>query len=284
MIDVLDSLGPQENWCSKYYHAGTFFSIDTPLWGIRSSAMDGLVAHQAVPLKSSQPYDGLWRFCYNELVCRVERLGLDKFGLDSQEDLIRRIEILCNRNRYPANSVAHIYVWRENSSSGGITDFAIYQCKCPHRVYDDDGQKHIILNASVNEVVNLAVDSWTDVAVEAIARQKVEHKSRVDAFDYFGMVLNRPDGKIARTTSGNIYFTCGRNIIGVKEGEGAKSDALHSFLKQAIDELNAESQGRLPISYTEMDGIDDATLKSAGGCFVCDSAVGVVPILSLIHI
>lgn len=282
MIDVLASLMQVKvDWCPKYYHAGGFYSVETPLWGIMSSAAYGLVAHQAVPLKNANILDGIWRSYYNAFVRNVEQLGLSKLGLASQEEMRRCFELLCNRNHYPANSVAHVFAWSENSPSGGVTDFAIFQCKYSHGVFDDDGLKHIILEPTKDEVVNLSAGAWADVTVEALARQKVDVKSRIDGFDYCGMRLNRPDGRIARTTLGNIYFTRSRNVIGVKEGEGAKPDPLRQFLLQAIDELNQENPGGLPITYTEVDGVDDETMKNSGGCFVCDSAVGVVPILRI---
>lgn len=283
MIDVLSILTqePQETWCDKFYHNGAYKVTGAPLWGIGSSVWHGIVAHVAVPMKSSQPFDGLWRWHYNALLDEMEMLGLNKYDIDSQEDMKRRIAVLCQRNHYPANSMAHIYVWREGSPISGTADYAIFQKRLSANAFDDGGTKRIILEGGTGETINLRAGHWADRSVEAEAERKVKERSKDDLIDYAGMALYRPDGKIARTTLGNIYVTHRRNVTCVKDGEGAKPCALTPFLRTAIEEINEQNDPRLAITLSEADGIDDTMLTTASGCFVLDSEVGLAPIMRL---
>lgn len=283
MIDVLELLMQEEpdSWCPKFYHGGAFEPLGTPLWGIHSSVSGGIVAHETVPLKGNQPFDGLWRLHYATLTKKMESLSLSKFDIDSQEDMKRRIAVLCQRNKYPANSLAHIYVWREGRELNGKTDYAIFQSRLPRPAFDNSGLKLIILDASKEETININAGAWADVAVESAARRKTAERSKAELIDYAGMALINPNGKVVRTTIGNVYLTIGRKVIGVKEGEGATPCALRPFLKTAIDEINMGYDARLAISYKETDGLDNAMITEANSCFVLDSAIGLAPIMRM---
>lgn len=283
MIDVLEMLMQEEPdmWCDKFYHNGAYHALDTPLWGVRSSVHEGIVAHEVVPLKGNHPFDGLWRHHYATIVRKMESIALSKFDIDSQDDMRQRIAVLCQRNRYPANSLAHIFVWREGRASSGKTDYAIFQQKLTRNAFADSGLKRIITQGTQEETINLAAGAWADIAVESSARRKVAERSRTDLIDYAGIELLRPDGRIARTTLGNIYITASRRVIGVREGDGAAPCSLLPFLRTAIDEINSESNPLLAITYEETDGIDDTMIKNASGCFVLDTAIGLAPIMRL---
>lgn len=283
MIDVLEMLMQEEpdTWCDKFYHKGSYHTLDTPLWGVRSSVHEGIVAHEVVPLKGNHPFDGLWRHHYATIVRKMENIALSKFDIDSQDDMRRRIAVLCQRNRYPANSLAHIFVWREGRVSSGKTDYAIFQQKLKRNAFAESGLKRIITQGTTGETINIAAGPWADIAVEASARRKVAERTKADLTDYAGIELLRPDGRIARTTLGNIYITNSRRVIGVREGEGAAPCALLPFLKTAIEEINGESNPLLAITYEETDGIDDTMIKNASGCFVLDTAIGLAPIMRL---
>lgn len=281
MIDVIDMFTREEQpdaWCAKYYHAGVFPTFETPLWGVRSSAWSGIVACEVVPLKGNQPLDGLWRLHYASLVKKMERLGLSKFDIDSQDDLKRRIAILCQRNHYPQNSLAHILAWREGHEISGKTDYAIFQQKLTHPAFEDN-TKRIILDATPEETISLTAGPWADIAIESAARRKTAETSKARNITFAGMALLRPDGLVARTTLGNIYVTHGRKITTVKEGEGASPCALRPFLKTAIEEINSQNDPRLAITYEEVAGLDNTLLTTANGCFVLDNTVGLAPIL-----
>lgn len=283
MIDVLEILMQEkpDTWCEKFYHSGSFHTLDTPLWGVRSSVHEGIVAHEVVPLKGNQPLDGLWRLHYSTIVRKMESLTLSKFDIDSQEDMRRRIAVLCQRNRYPANSLAHIFVWREGRVSSGKADYAIFQQRLQRHAFAESGLKRIIIQGTQHETINQAAGSWADIAVEACARRKVAERSRDDLIDYAGVELLKPDGRVARTTLGNIFLTASRRVIGVREGDGAAPCALLPFLKTAIDEINSQNDPILAITYEETDGLDDAMIKNASGCFVLDPAIGLAPIMRL---
>lgn len=268
-----------DTWCAKYYHAGTYPTAETPLWGIRSSVWSGIVASEVVPLKGDQPLDGLWRLHYQTLVKKMERLSLSRFDVDSQEDMKRRIAIMCQRNHYPQSSLAHIIVWREGDNLSGKADYAIFQQKLPHPAFADDGTKRIILDATAEQTISLTAGPWADIATEAAARRKTAELAKEKNLPYAGMALIRPDGRVARTTLGNIYVTHGRKITTVKEGEGAIACALQPFLKTAIEEINSQNDPRLAITLEEVDGLDNTLLTTASGCFVLDNAVGLAPIL-----
>lgn len=283
MTDVLEVLmdAPEDKWCGKYYHAGAYLPIETPLWGIRSSVFDGIVAHIVVPMRSGAPYDGIWRNHYRLLTSEMAKLQMSSLEIESSEDLARRLGTLCQRNHYPTHSLMHIFAWHERKTTGPVTDFAIFQSRRRNGLYEEDGQKHIILDAAPEAVINLGTGTWADIAVEAAARKKTEDKSHNDLIDYSGMRLNRPDGLMARTTLGNIYITHGREVIGVAEGQGAKPCAMKPLLMTAIDEYNHGKSETLRVAYREVEGISDKMLTVASGCFVCDSAVGMVPIMRL---
>lgn len=284
MINVLSIVEQDEpeTLCGKYYHAGVYPTLETPLWGARSSVSSGIVATETVPLRGDQPYDGLWRLHYATLIGKMERLGLSRFDIDSQEDMRRRIAILCQRNHYPQNSLARIFAWREGRELSGKTHYAIFQQKLARPAFEDDGEKRIIIEGKPEETtVNLDDGPWADTVVEANARRRVAELSRKDCKTYAGMVLRRPDGRVARTTIGNLYLTRGRKVTAVREGGGAAPCALKPFLRTAIEELNSQNDPELAITYEEVDGIEFTMIKDAGGCFVLDNAIGLAPILRL---
>ncbi len=267
MIDIPD------NWCDKYYHDGEYHQLSEPLWGIKSSAVGGRFIHEVVPLRANHPYGNLWRDHYMSITKQMGVLGLNDYDIDTSDTILRKIEILASRNKYPAHSLAHIYVWREISASGGVADYAIFQEKRETSIFETDSTRRIIVNAAEHEVINLAAGEWSDTIVEQVAHQRAMDRERREMIGIAGACLLRPDRRIARTTIGNIYFISSGKIIGVSDGEGARRCILRPHLRDIAKSLR--------LNYEEVDGITPPIITNAVECFICDASIGIGRVLRL---
>lgn len=275
MIDFLANfmIDTPDNWCGKYYYNGEYRELSEPLWGIKSSAVGGRYIHEVVPLRANHPYGNLWRDHFMSITRQMGILGLNEYDIDTSDTILRKIEVLASRNKYPAHSLAHIYVWREMSASGGVADYAIFQEKRETSVFETDGTRRIIINAADHEVVNLAAGPWADTIVEQVAHQRAMNRERREMIGIAGSCLLRPDKRIARTTIGNLYLISSGKIIGVAEGEGARQCILRPYLKEVLKDLN--------LNYEEVDGITPPMMTNAVECFICDAAIGIGRVLRI---
>lgn len=267
MIDIPD------NWCGKFYHNGEYRELSEPLWGIKSSAVGGRYIHEVVPLRANHPYGNLWRDHFMSITKQMGILGLNEYDIDTSDTILRKIEVLASRNKYPAHSLAHIYVWREMSASGGVADYAIFQEKRETSVFDADDTRRIIINAAEHEVINLQAGPWADTIVEQVAHQRAMDRERREMIGIAGACLLRPDQRIARTTIGNLYLISSREIIGVADGEGARQCILRPHLKEVVKSLK--------LNYEEVDGITPPMMTNAVECFICDAAIGIGRVLRI---
>lgn len=268
-FDILSLLGePGDAWCGKYILDGKYHAVEEPLWGVRSSVLSGLVASQAVALRSAEPYITLWPLHWEILAGQLARMGVAEVEFDTSEELRRAIWLLASRNHYPAHSLAHIFVWLEQAATGDAVRSAVFQRKLDKGIMEVVARPLFLLAGAKVAAVGDGYDPWRDGAVEAVA----DRTARSQGCD--GAALTLADGRLARTTIGNIFFFLpGARVVGV--GRNARPDALCRlmFEKRLFD--------RFKLTYEEHDAIGQTIITEAQECFVCDSALGLQPVMSI---
>ncbi len=269
-IDLLSMVDmPPDNWCANFYLDGKYLPVDNPLWGIRTSLSSGLLSTLHVPMRAGEPYIALWPWLWRSLINAASTIGIPEYQLPSSETLRHEIWLITTRNRYPAHSLIHILLYHDISPLGTHPRYALFQSRLPKSIFDVTSPDALNLLAPTNlATVNPHAGPWADTPVESLARIKAQQQ-HLD-----GACLILPDGRLARTTLGNIFlFLPGGHILASRQG--ATPDALCDF----ITSNNLFHKFNLHIDY--QDGFDNATINAAEECFVCSTSVGLRPVLSL---
>lgn len=258
----------QDSWCEKYIWHGRYRPMGEPLWGGRSSAMGGLVLRQVVALRAAEVYLPLWPAHWALLCEQAALLGFSPSDLGTPTDMRDEIRLLASRNHYPAHSLAHIVLWTDVGGLGLGLEHAIFQSRLELSPFNVEVEPLFLLEASASAIVNDGFGSWADAPVEELAADKARQEALA------GACLMLSDRRLARTTLGNIFFVLpGGRVIGV--GRNARPDALCRFVKEK------RLFERFRMTYEEVDGIGQPTVTEAMECFVCDSAIGLRPVMSI---
>lgn len=259
---------PQDSWCDKYIWHRRYRAIGEPLWGGRSSAMGGLVLRQVVALRAAEVYLPLWPAHWGLLCEQAALMGFSPSVLGSPTDMRDEIKLLASRNHYPAHSLAHIVLWLDVGGAGLGLDHAIFQSRLDQSPFVVGAEPLFLLEASASAIVNDGFGSWADAPVETLAAGRARQEALA------GACLMLPDRRLARTTLGNIFFIMpGGRVVGV--GRNARPDALCRFVR----EKRLFEQFRM--TYEEVDGVGQPIVTEALECFVCDSAIGLRPVMSI---
>ena len=164
-----------------------------------------------------------------------------------------------------------VVVWSDMLNFREKTEYAIFQRRLNHRAFDVI--KGSVLHLSLEDKENLRLPQMTadtcgiGRTIEAYARRRAFN----NGLD--GACLLNSEGRIARTTAGNIYTVMPDNqVFGVSEIGGAKKDALEASLMRILREEKLE--------YIAKPGLDAVTMETATGCFVAGSAIGLKPVVS----
>lgn len=260
---------PSDAWCKKYICDGNYMPVtDTP-WGIRSSIANGLAIRQVVALRAGEPYITLWPWHWRLILAQLPRLGINEMELSTSESLRHEIWLLATRNRYPAHSLAHIVIWLEFLPVGRQLRHAIFQSRLPKSIFDvaPDNPLHLMPPSRLS-VVNDTAGSWADTSVESLAI------SRAKSQQFDGACLTLPNGNLARTTLGNIFFFLPDGCV-VGSNRGTRPDALCQFIK------DKDLFGHFKFSYEEVEGFSQPIITEALECFICDATLGLRPVMSL---
>ncbi|MBQ2322177.1 MAG: hypothetical protein II375_06435 [Bacteroidales bacterium] len=269
-MDLLSMLDlPPDDWCDKYIQDGNYLKTADAVWGVRSSVLTGLALRHVVALRAGEPYLPLWPWHWRLILDELPRIGVSEIEFPTSKDLRDEIWLLATRNRYPANSLAHIVVWQEKLSGGYSLRHAIFQSRRPRPLFDYDPRRSLRLSAPTPlSVVGGNSGVWAEGPIEALAQRNAED----EGLD--GACLALENGNLARASIGNIFFLLrGGRVVG--SSRGAKPDALCEFAK------DSGIWDKFPFHYEEMEGIPQNIVFEAEECFVCDSALGVQPVVSV---
>lgn len=256
-------------YCNRYYYDGGYHELTEPLWRHNSSACCGVCVSMEIPMRGNVPF--LWRDHYVTLTANIEEAGMDSFSFVTSDTLLRIIEVLASKNHYPQNSLMRVVVWTDMTQMDGKTEFAIFQQRLSHRAFDVVKGENIYLTLEDGNVLRLperkADASGIGRAIEAFAHR------RALAHGCNGACIVNAKGNIARTTLGNIYTIMTDNLIcGVGLEDGARRDPLEASIMRIFREEG--------FRYEACPGLDTQTMKTATGCFVAGSAIGLRPVVS----
>lgn len=257
----------QPRWCRRWYHLAqrAFFDLDHPLWGVATSAWRGLLAEQVVPLRAREPI--LWRAHYELLERKMRLLGLDSYALPKSDDLLNAVYLLCHRNQYPPNSVAHIVAWQLDE---GGTDMAIFQRLTPANPLEVNSEPLFLQRAAPS--FYMQISSYDSVGSNRFLETLSDRQARQESLD--GAVLAGPDGTLRRSTRGNIFLLLPDAwALAVSHEAGAALDALDGPLRTVFEQRN--------MRLRETPGFTAADISDAFECFVCSSEVGLRAVMSL---
>ena len=256
-------------YCGRYYYDGAYRELSEPLWSISSSVWRGQRVRMEIPMRGNVPF--LWRDHYVTLVEEIEEAGMDKFSFATSDTLLRYIEVLASKNHYPQNSIMEVVVWTEATGLEERTSFAIFQKRLNHRAFDIVKGEALHLTLEDGEEMHLPgrhADIWgIGASIEALAHKKALQMR------YDGACVVNADGRIARTSLGNIYTVMTESrIYGVSVEGGARRDPVEASLMRIIREES--------LHYVALPGLDKETMEEAVGCFVVSSALGLRPVVS----
>lgn len=267
-MDIIDILqGPNEEedanlseekspWCAKMYVNSELMDSNSNIADIDSSAMTGgIVFNEYFTAKGNEPF--LWREHYLNIKRSAAILGIDEALIPSSDILLRRIQILCQKNHYPGYSVLRIVFW-ENTYGDKKLNYAIVQSRLSNNPFDIN-RTHVELMSFDDIPTTVSAISQIDMpnAIYTLAHRKAIGNG------YNGACILNNDGNIITTTIGNIYVIKGYDVITVQNSYGARQDALNAAIEEAI-----ASEG-YKIKYTS--GISQQFMNSAYGGFVLNS-------------
>ncbi len=260
---------PSDSWCKKYICDGNYLPVTNSLWGIRSSTASGLTVRQVVAMRAGEPYITLWPWHWRLILEQLPRIGVSEIEFSTSENLRREIWLLATRNRYPAHSLAHIVIWLEDMPCGRQLRHAIFQSRLPKSIFDISADHPLnLMPPSRLTAVNDTAGSWADATIEALAT----NRAKTQQCD--GACLTLPNGNLARTTLGNIFFFLpGGRVIG--SNRGSRPDALCQFVQ------DKDLFGHFNFKYEEVEGFSQHIITDAVECFICDATIGLQPVMSL---
>ncbi|MCI5982801.1 MAG: aminotransferase class IV [Marinilabiliaceae bacterium] len=256
-------------WCQKYFHDGRHHTLDEPFWGPFSSVRYGMQVTELIAMRGNEPY--LWREHFRSLLAKLEAWNMDRYALPNADEMKRRIEVLASKNHYPPYSLIHIVVWTEVDGQSEYVDFAILQSRMPLDLFDLKPKPLWLCPPPSNVVVakaNVAMPG-VDSILEASAHRAATLSGKDGAY------LVNADGNIVRTTVGNLYLISPGKVTGVSTEAGALPDVLTDDLLKTIESER--------LGFELCDGFTPAHIRQSAdfGCFVCNGALGLWPVMSL---
>lgn len=267
-MDLLDSFFPPEDaekskrvayWCEKMCLDGKMVLSSEPVGTLTSSMLtNGLSFSETMLLKGNDPY--LWRGHYMNIVDALVVMGLGKLAFPSADELLRRIQVLSQKNHYPAYSLVRVFVWLDTDTEE--LHYMIAQHRLGVMPYGVTSGK-LFLSIYDGAMLSASPLSWIEMprALETLA-----HRSALKE-DCGGACLLNNEGKIVTTTLGNIYLITGNNIVGVGHSDGARRDPIEASMEEA-----AKGMG---YSLKYMPGLPMSMVKKSRECFVCSTSDGI---------
>lgn len=270
-MDILDILqGPEDEadiakreekspWCAKMYLNGDLLDTKSNILNIDSSPLsNGIFFSEYYTAKGNEPF--LWREHYLSIKRSAALLGIEESHVPANDVLLRRTQVLSQKNHYPGYSLFRIVFW-QNIFGDKTLNYAIVQSRLPNNPFDVNNT-YVELLSFDDIPTTVAPISQIDMpnVIYSLAHQKALKNG------YNGASILNNDGNIITTTLGNIYILKGYDVIGVRTTDGARHDALNTVIEEAV-----RSEG-YNMKYTS--GIPSNLISSAYGGFVLNTQHG----------
>lgn len=272
MIDLIDSISDskkterideQYNYCQKISIDGQIADVDANWCNVWSAFItNGLCFSEKVVCKGNVPY--LWREHYYNITEALSKLQLSAYDMLQSKDLLRRIEVLCQKNHYPPYSVVRIIIWLQNEDNK--LHYCIIQQRLSKIPYIVNTEK--ILLTTYEYPLTITPFSWIDQpnAFYTIAHNDAKNRN------YNGACIINGNNEIITTTLGNLYLIVSQYIIGVQYDNGARRDPIEEYIAKAAEQLGYK------FKFLH-GGVNMKMLSEAHDCFVGGTTFGIKPIL-----
>lgn len=260
-IDPIANHVSKRQWCEKICVDGTITKCGELVSDINSSPFHtGLCISDEFALKGNQPFQ--WREHYMNIVDSLVKIGVDRNVIPFSDELKRRIEVLCQKNHYPPYSLVKLIFWLDADSG---LHYAILHERLKKSPYDPS-REHFFVSIFRELPIFPSEYSWIQFPsfVDSLARKDAQRQKLDEA------CLVDSNGRIVRTTAGNIYLLMKGSLVGVGYADGALKDPICQCVEEA-----AKTHG-YEVKYVV--GITEGLLNKASECFIVSSKSGVTPV------
>ncbi len=270
-MDLLNSLPdallqphePQKMWSERMCVDGRMMSTDNPIGNIWSAFLTtGLNFSETLLCRGNVPY--LWREHYLNITDAMRDLSITSSSFPTANELLRRIEVLCQKNHYPPYSIVKINIWQQFDTHQ--VHYCILQQRLHTKPYQPDSQKVILMPFSECPI-SVSTFSWINRPdpIFTIAQNKATEAH------YQGACIFNTNNEIITTTLGNLYLISHSDVIGVQYHNGARRNTIDEYIEKVARSMKYQ------LRYAQ-NGISLTMLQNASECFVANVVDGIKPV------
>ena len=271
-ISLIDSIGGESTiesaqpiWCKKMCLNGEIVDTETMFGNIWSSAFsNGLCFSETMLCRGNSPYS--WREHYYNILDALKTLHLraDKFLTANQ--LLRRIEVLSQKNHYPPYSIIKTTIWQQQTE----IHYNILQQRLAEIPYTPTLNEKLLLLPFDESPMSDTSFAWIE---HPDPLHTIAHQSAIEQ-NYHGACLFNTHNEIVTTTIGNIYIINNMQFTGVQYQNGAHRYTICEQVEKVAQQYGYN------INHAPA-GLSLQMLKDAQECIVVNNTFGLKPITGI---
>ena len=272
-INLIDSIEDEPvaepnkaTWCSKICLDGQIVGIETPFGNVWSSAFtNGLCFSETMLCRGNSPYS--WREHYYNILDALKALNIKSDNTLNANQLLRRIEVLSQKNHYPPYSIVRITIWQQEPNE---IHYNILQQRLSEIPYNATPNEKLILLPYNENQMNDTTFAWIE---RPDILQTIAHQSALQQ-DYHAACLFNNRNEIVTTTIGNLYIIRNMQVTGVQYQNGAHRYTIEQYVEKVVQEYGYK------INYVSA-GLTMQMLKEAQECIVVNDTFGIKSITGI---
>lgn len=186
---------------------------------------------------------------------------LQEYDFPQWDILYRRIEILAAKNHYPGHSQMYLAVWLEDNR----LHYTIQQCRIEGSIFDTRHEP-IFLYEYTDEQLPLSPYNCIPrpSLMHSMAMRQMQQKYELQ--EYAGAVFMNSEGKVVRSTIGNLYILVDNTLITPKSQSGSYLDALTETVEIVAAQIG--------LSFQYSSGFTPDDIHNATECMVASNEHG----------
>lgn len=204
---------------------------------------------------------------YDILVASMEAVGLSAYLLPDRQAMRRRVEVLCQKNHYPAFSLVDVSV----AEVGAGVEYYITQRKLGGNPFVAR-QENVFLYVFQECTFGCSPVDWVKCydPQRAYLEREVAKKKREEN-ETFGACLMDRDGMLLGSTIGKVFAVVGEEVVYVGWRFGGGRDAIEERVVGAAEKAGFRT--------SECRGID---FRAVDECFVVGATFGLRAVRGII--